>query len=303
MGSYQPRPHGETGGEPHGADDRVFRVKRMMEHFLDTVQNQPRPHPEWVEIAHAAADRFVEMTYAAGALNCALEGSRIGLALQELEQDARPLREVRVLIRGLRMALDRAWARQFPGARPIPGLEASASGYVPGSPDASGAIPAAAEPVPADEIPTDGTFSYLGTPGFPFDPELTQIFLTEVGEQIPAAERILLALETRPEDPQRVNDLFRVLHTIKGNAGFLGLREFMRLVHTMEQYLEPFRNRNAPSAELGTEPLLEGVDVLSRLLANLQPRSERIGGSTDSAEPEPAGWQPLVVKLQAACRG
>ena len=99
-----------------------------------------------------------------------------------------------------------------------------------------------------------------------------------------------------------MNHLFRVLHTIKGNAGFLGLREFIRLVHTMEHYLEPFRNREFPMAELGAELLLEGVDILSRMLANLQGRADRLAGKVEGPASEPVAWEPFVARLQAAFR-
>jgi hypothetical protein len=70
----------------------------------------------------------------------------------------------------------------------------------------------------------------------------------------------------------------------------------------MEQYLEPFRNREFPMGDMSTELLLEGVDILSRMLANLQSRADRLVDSAEGRDPKPVAWEPLVARLTAAFR-
>jgi len=55
------------------------------------------------------------------------------------------------------------------------------------------------------------------------DVPLVLDFITESGEHIESAEAGLLELETKPDDKEVLNQIFRAFHTIKGMAGFLNL--------------------------------------------------------------------------------
>ena len=53
--------------------------------------------------------------------------------------------------------------------------------------------------------------------------ELLADFLTETNEGLVALDDALLRLERTPEDRQTLSEIFRLVHTIKGTCGFLGL--------------------------------------------------------------------------------
>ena len=52
--------------------------------------------------------------------------------------------------------------------------------------------------------------------------EFIEEFLVESSENLDQLDRDLIALEERPDDPQRLASIFRTVHTIKGNSGFFG---------------------------------------------------------------------------------
>jgi len=69
-------------------------------------------------------------------------------------------------------------------------------------------------------------------------------FLGEAVDHLQQIEAALLALDHEPEDPEALNSIFRSFHTIKGNAGFLGLTPMHTLAH-----------------ELGKETIAEQVET------------------------------------------
>jgi len=73
--------------------------------------------------------------------------------------------------------------------------------------------------------------------------ELLTEFHGEAVEHLQQIEAALLALERQPDDPEALNSIFRSFHTIKGNAGFLGLGPMHRLAHEVESLLDLARDR------------------------------------------------------------
>ncbi len=96
------------------------------------------------------------------------------------------------------------------------------------------------------------------------NPELRQDFLTESSELLEQLDSDLVALETAAEGEQadRLNSVFRALHTIKGAASFLGIDPLIRFAHAAEDALNLLRrDRTHFTAEV-MDALLQSVDVL-----------------------------------------
>ncbi|MEI8396911.1 MAG: Hpt domain-containing protein, partial [Rhodospirillaceae bacterium] len=53
--------------------------------------------------------------------------------------------------------------------------------------------------------------------------DLLSEFLTETAENISVLDVELVRLEQNPNNPQLLGNIFRLVHTIKGTCGFLGL--------------------------------------------------------------------------------
>src|SRR3954453_15456983 len=64
--------------------------------------------------------------------------------------------------------------------------------------------------------------------------ELLKDFLTETAEQIEAVGTQLVLLERDPSDAAMIASIFRLVHTIKGACGFLGLSRLGQLAHAAE---------------------------------------------------------------------
>lgn len=74
------------------------------------------------------------------------------------------------------------------------------------------------------------------------DPEMVGLFLDEVEEQLQFLEEGILTLEQKGEDPEVIQTVFRVAHTLKGSSAVMGFEEMKHLTHEMENVLDKIRN-------------------------------------------------------------
>src|SRR4051794_23024608 len=98
-------------------------------------------------------------------------------------------------------------------------------------------------------------------------------FVTQAREHLAVLEQILLSLE-KPEEPaesqERVDRCLRLVHSLKGDAGFLGYTAIRILANAMETVLEHLRNREAPASAAAIEQLLVARDRLATLVDDLE---------------------------------
>ncbi|MFQ6100488.1 MAG: chemotaxis protein CheA [Anaerolineae bacterium] len=88
-------------------------------------------------------------------------------------------------------------------------------------------------------------------------------FVHDARRRLATLSDSLLALERDPTDRAALDETLRALHTLKGNAGLVGLETLAATVHALEGALaEP---RHPPPAAL----LLRGLDALSAMVATL----------------------------------
>lgn len=102
------------------------------------------------------------------------------------------------------------------------------------------------------------------------DDEVLQLFLEESREHLEDIESDLLTIEEQGEnvDPELVNQVFRAIHTIKGAAGFFGLDNIKELSHVMEHLLDQIRKRVIVPEPAVVSVLLDGSDVLTKMIHN-----------------------------------
>lgn len=105
-------------------------------------------------------------------------------------------------------------------------------------------------------------------------PEEIRIFLLESYENLDQLEQDLVQLETNPRDAELINSVFRAIHTVKGNSGFLGLQKLEELCHKTETMLDKVRNGNLSLDEKTTNVLLSAVDATRRLLKSVEDTGE-----------------------------
>jgi two-component system chemotaxis sensor kinase CheA len=95
---------------------------------------------------------------------------------------------------------------------------------------------------------------------------LMRTFLGECEESLHAMEQALLALESRPDDVEPVQTLFRMAHSLKGNAMSLGLSDLADFTHGLEEVLDRLRSRQVPVTSDVVSLLLSSVDALREMV-------------------------------------
>ena len=76
--------------------------------------------------------------------------------------------------------------------------------------------------------------------------DLLSEFLTETNESMESLDVEVVRLEQEPNDPELLGSIFRLVHTIKGTCGFLGLPRLESVAHAGENILGKFRDGELP---------------------------------------------------------
>jgi two-component system chemotaxis sensor kinase CheA len=109
--------------------------------------------------------------------------------------------------------------------------------------------------------------------------EALKEFLIECQENLSRMDLELLQLE-KSTDPELVKSIFRVMHTIKGSAGFLGLSKLEKLTHAAENLLSKIRDGSLQATTIITSALLAAIDGTRAILSSLE--SNQNEGNSDS---------------------
>ncbi len=88
-------------------------------------------------------------------------------------------------------------------------------------------------------------------------------FFADAQDLLTDAEEVVLSLENEGFDDEKINGLFRLFHTLKGNANMVGLEGIGRLCHTLESRLDLVRKGNELLGEDLLQISLEIIDLLS----------------------------------------
>ena len=117
--------------------------------------------------------------------------------------------------------------------------------------------------------------------------ELLHEFLTETNERLGVIDAELARFEQNPNNADILANIFRLVHTIKGTCGFLGLPRLEALAHAAETVMDQFRN-GLPVTGAAVTLILATVDRIKELLDVLERRQE-----------EPAGLdRDLIAELE-----
>jgi two-component system chemotaxis sensor kinase CheA len=100
--------------------------------------------------------------------------------------------------------------------------------------------------------------------------EFIDEFLIESSENLDQLDQDLLALESRPDDPQRLASIFRTVHTIKGNSGFFGFSKLGALAHSGEHLLGRLRDGKLSLDDRVAGSLYSMVDAVRSILRAIE---------------------------------
>jgi two-component system, chemotaxis family, sensor kinase CheA len=99
-------------------------------------------------------------------------------------------------------------------------------------------------------------------------------FLIEGYEYLNQIEEDLVALEKNSADIEVMNRIYRGLHTIKGNSGFLGVEKLESVAHAGENLLSLLRDRTLTMTPDITSALLETIDAVRSHMEALEKTGE-----------------------------
>jgi two-component system, chemotaxis family, sensor kinase CheA len=95
-------------------------------------------------------------------------------------------------------------------------------------------------------------------------------FFEESFEALDSMEAALLKLDVGAPNPEGVNTVFRVAHSIKGGAGMFGFKEVASFTHTLETLLDELRSGRMQVTTHISDQLLISVDVLRSMMSSVQ---------------------------------
>lgn len=136
--------------------------------------------------------------------------------------------------------------------------------------------------------------------------DLVNEFIDETNESLEELDVDLVTLEQNPNDNDLLSKIFRLVHTIKGTCGFLGLPRLEKVAHHAENVLGRFRDGDLEVTpayvtlifesidqikfivgaieETGAEPEGDDADLIRRLDEVFEGKA---GGGGEAAAPEP----------------
>ncbi|TDF77483.1 chemotaxis protein CheA [Pseudomonas sp. H9] len=140
---------------------------------------------------------------------------------------------------------------------------------------------------------------------FGADEEILQDFLVEAGEILEQLSEQLVELESRPDDADLLNAIFRGFHTVKGGAGFLQLNELVECCHIAENVFDILRKgERRVDAEL-MDVVLEALDTVNSMFGQVRERTDITPATPEllaalSRLAEPAGAEQIAAAAPAA---
>ena len=128
-------------------------------------------------------------------------------------------------------------------------------------------------------------------------------FLAESEEGLDLMEQALVQMESNPSDLELLHTIFRVAHSLKGNATALELTELAGFAHVIEDLLDVFREQQAlPGAEL-ISLLLKAADELRAMVSAAQHGPVELNANQQALKKEIAGQVEKRSNAGAAMKG
>jgi len=139
---------------------------------------------------------------------------------------------------------------------------------------------------------------------FGADEEILQDFLVEAGEILEQLSEQLVELESRPDDANLLNAIFRGFHTVKGGAGFLQLHELVECCHIAENVFDILRKGERHVDSELMDVILEALDAVNGMFSEVRERAPITAATPEllaalARLAEPAANVPVAVVVAA----
>ena len=137
-----------------------------------------------------------------------------------------------------------------------------------------------------------------------------EVFLQEADENLVALDESIVQLEKDQDNPQLLQEIFRIAHTFKGSSAMFGYRQMTDLAHAMESLFDLVRQGEIVVSTPVIDALLHSLDVLRVLrddLANsedsqvdIEPvvqEMETVIAEASGSAPAPRETAPVSISL------
>ena len=161
-----------------------------------------------------------------------------------------------------------------------------------GAEETEGTPPAAEQeqaPEPVEQPTGEADF-----PEMEITDEMRLSFVQEGNELLQNAEQGLLAWGENPDDKESIGDIFRQIHSFKGNCGFFGFSQIEKLSHQMENILDRVKSGSKLAVENPADQLLATLDILQQSLNNI---SEGKDDTVEDLDKHISDLQTLIAPL------
>ncbi|MET0685982.1 MAG: chemotaxis protein CheA [Solirubrobacteraceae bacterium] len=121
--------------------------------------------------------------------------------------------------------------------------------------------------------------------------EYLPMFLAEGREHLQELNLAVVRIEEQPDDPETVDEIFRIAHSLKGMSATMGFAGMAALTHEMEDVFELLRQRKGGLEREAVTALLRCLDALSEAVEAIDATGE------ERIVPE-----PLIAELRDLVR-
>ncbi len=96
--------------------------------------------------------------------------------------------------------------------------------------------------------------------------EMKETYIQEANELLENLESSLLSLEDNPNDKSNIEQVFRVMHTLKGNSSMFGLSKIAEFVHDLETIYDKIRQGEMQLSKEILNTTLASFDHLNKII-------------------------------------
>jgi two-component system chemotaxis sensor kinase CheA len=125
--------------------------------------------------------------------------------------------------------------------------------------------------------------------------DLLREFVTETNESLDVVNVELVRFEQDPNNAKILDNIFRLVHTIKGTCGFIGLPRLETLAHAAETLMGKFRD-GLPATSDAVTLILGTIDRIKMILESLEKHRREPEGADDDLI---ANLRRMVEKISA----
>ncbi len=99
---------------------------------------------------------------------------------------------------------------------------------------------------------------------------LLEQFISETRDALQSIDEMLMALESAPDNEELMTELFRLVHTLKGNSGLFEFPEMTRVLHACEDLMDAVRHGYVAYSNELADRLLDTMDFVGVLCSAIE---------------------------------